>query len=140
MSRSRSSSRTALLVTLGALGVIPVATGLLGIAKGPAGAPGGGPTTASVDSEYRFVNVFWAAAGGVLWWSLGRPDQRSTITRLVLTLASIGGVPRLVSWRAVGRPHPVFVGTVVLELVVLPLVLVWHARVVGRGDGRSRRR
>ena len=89
-----------------------------------------------MDSEYRFVNVFWLAAGLALWWSLRKPEQRATVTRLVLTRASVGAGPRLLSWARTGAPHPVFSATPVLELVVVPLVLTWHARVFPH---RSRR-
>lgn len=118
-----------LLSTVAVLGAIPVATGVLGIVGGPERAPGGGPTTASVDSEYRFVNVFWAAAGLLLWWTLRRPEERSTATRAVLGLAAFGGFPRLLSVSQVGLPHPVFRATIGLELVLVPLVIAWHARV-----------
>lgn len=123
-------SRPLLLATIGVLGAVPLATGLLGVLRGPAGAPGGAPTTASVDSEYRFVNVFWAAAGPALWWSLVRAEERAGFTRVVLSLAAAGGLPRLLSVRRTGWPHPVFRGTIVLELVVVPVVLAWHARVI----------
>lgn len=121
-----------LLAVIGVLGLVPTVTGVLGIVRGPAGAPGGAPTTASVDSEYRFINVFWAAAGPALWWSLVRPEERAGVTRILLGLASAGGLPRLLSVRRTGWPHPVFRGTIVLELAVVPLVLLWHARVLGR--------
>lgn len=124
-----AGNRRVLLGVLAVLGIVPVATGLLGIIRGPAGAPGGAATTASVDSEYRFVNVFWAAAGGVLWWTLRKPDTRVGVTRFVLLLAAAGGLPRLLSLHERGRPHPVFQGTIVLELVIIPLVLLWHRRV-----------
>jgi hypothetical protein len=119
-----------LLTTIGVLGALPLGTGLLGILRGPEGAPGGARTTASVDSEYRFVNVFWAAAGPALWWSLARPAERAVLTRILLGLAAAGGLPRLLSVRQAGWPHPVFRATIVLELVVVPLVLAWHARVI----------
>jgi hypothetical protein len=125
-----ATSRSLLLATIAALGALPLATGVLGVIRGPAGAPGGAPTTASLDSEYRFVNVFWAAAGPALWWSLARADERAGFTRVLLGLAAAGGLPRLLSVRRTGWPHPVFRATIVLELVVVPLVLVWHARVV----------
>jgi hypothetical protein len=124
--------RSTLLSTVALLGAIPVATGILGIIGGPERAPGGGPTTASVDSEYRFVNVFWAAAGVLIWWTLRRPEERSTATRAVLALAAVGGLPRLLSVIRVGLPHPIFRATIALELLVVPLVLVWHSRVFPR--------
>jgi hypothetical protein len=131
--------KRALLIVLYVLGAVPVATGLLGIIAGPAGAPGGAPTVASVDSEYRFVNTFWLAAGLILWWSLRRASDRALITRVMLTLAALGGIPRVLSWIMVGPPHPVFIGTLVLELVIVPLVILWHSRVfpVARAPYRS---
>ena len=118
-----------LLIVLYVLGVVPVATGLLAILGGPAAAPGGAPAVASVDSEYRFVNTFWLAAGLILWWSLRRAADRALVTRTVLAIAAIGGIPRLVSLLVVGPPHPIFLGTLVLELVIVPLVILWHSRV-----------
>ncbi|HEY8589818.1 MAG TPA: DUF4345 domain-containing protein [Naasia sp.] len=134
MANTSPGERRALLSTLALLGAVPVATGLLAIVGGPEKAPGGAAMTPSLDSEYRFVNVFWAAAGGVLWWSLRRPEERATATRLVLGLAALGGLPRLLSIGRTGLPHPVFRGTIVLELGIVPLVLLWHSRVTGRRD------
>lgn len=120
----------ALSAVLVVLGSVAVASGLSGIVLGPAFIPGGAPATASVDSEYRFANVFWLAAGLTLWWSLPRPRARRTVTRTVLAIAFLGGFARLASVAAVGWPHPVFIGALVLELVVVPLVIWWHGRVV----------
>jgi len=118
-----------LIVVLAVLGAVPVGTGLLAIIGGPTLAPGGGPTTASIDSEYRFVNVFWLAAGLILWWTLRRASARALVTRVVLVIAASGGIARLISWAIVGPPHPVFIATIVLELVIVPLVIWWHSRV-----------
>ncbi len=126
----------AVQIALASLGAVPVATGLFSVIGGPAVAPGGEQTNASIDSEYRFLNLFWTAAGVLLWWSLRDPVARSSVTRLVLGLASLGGLPRLLSWARVGAPHPVFRGTLVLELVIVPVLLVWHGRVVTRHSDR----
>ena len=121
--------RRALVIVLAVLGAVPVATSLLAIIGGPAAAPGGAPAVASVDSEYRFVNIFWLAAGLILWWTLRKPLDRALITRVILVIASAGGIARLISWAVVGPPHPVFIGTIVLELVIVPLVIWWLSRV-----------
>ena len=120
--------KRALLVILYVLGLVPVATGLLAIIGGPGAAPGGAPAVASVDSEYRFVNVFWVGAGLILWWSLRQAAERALVTRVVLVIASLGGFARLISWAVTGPPHPVFIGTIVLELVIVPLLIWWHSR------------
>ncbi|MFD2025858.1 DUF4345 domain-containing protein [Promicromonospora aerolata] len=121
-----------LIVVTAVLGAVPVLSGLLGIVGGPEALPGGGPVNATVDSEYRFINVFWLAAGLLIWWSLRRPAQRADVTRVILAIASLGAVPRLVSVAVSGWPHPVFVGALVLELLVVPLVIWWHLRTFPR--------
>jgi hypothetical protein len=126
-----------LLSTVAVLGAIPVATGMLGMIGGPERAPGGAPTTASVDSEYRFVNVFWTAAGVLLWWTIRRPHERAQATRVVLGAAAFGGLPRLLSIVRRGLPHPVFQATIGLELIVVPLVIAWHARVFPSASTRA---
>ena len=128
-------SRKLLLGVLWVLGAVPIASGLFAILGGPALAPGGGPTTPSVDSEYRFVNVFWLGAGVILYWTLLRPAARALVTRVVLVLAATGGIARLISVAFVGWPHPIFIGTIGLELIVVPLVIWWHSRVYSGDPG-----
>jgi hypothetical protein len=129
-----------LLAVLWLFGAVPIATGLLAIIGGPTVAPGGGATTPSVDSEYRFVNVLWLGAGVILYWTLLKPAARALVTRVVLTLAATGGIARLISVAVVGWPHPIFIGTIALELVIVPLVIWWHSRVfpVERGVTANR--
>ncbi|GAB3164232.1 hypothetical protein GCM10027059_19980 [Myceligenerans halotolerans] len=124
--------RRTLVVVIAVLGGVAVLSGLLGIVGGPAALPGGEPVNATVDSQYRFANVFWLAAGLLVWWSLRRPERRREVTRVVLAIAAVGGVARLVSVLVTGWPHPVFAGVMVLELAVVPLVVWWHVRAFGR--------
>jgi hypothetical protein len=120
--------RRTLLVLIAVLGTVPVLSGLLGIVGGPAALPDGEAVNATVDSEYRFTNVFWLAAGLLIWWSLRRPQERAAVTRVILAIASLGALPRLISVAVTGWPHPAFVGALVLELFVVPLVIWWHVR------------
>lgn len=124
-----------LRVVLIVLSLIPLATGLNGIVQGPPGLPEPTTATATLDSEYRFVNVFWLGAGGVLFWSAWQVVERAAAARFVPVLAALGGLARL--WSAVQTdwPHPIFIGTIVLELVVVPAVIWWHWRVT-RGGAR----
>ncbi|SCL58168.1 protein of unknown function [Micromonospora eburnea] len=131
------TGRKALMVVLVALGAVPIVSGLAGLFIGPAFIPGGGSTPVSVDNNYRFIDAYWLAGGVALWWSLFRLAERAIVTRVILVIAVVGGLGRLMSVIAVGWPTPMFGIALVLELVALPLVVWWHARVV-RADRKHR--
>jgi len=132
--------RLILIAVIAVLGTVPVLSGLLGMVGGPGAAPGGEAVNASVDSEYRFTNAFWLAAGLLIWWSLRRPQERAAVTRVILAIASLGAIPRLISVAVTGWPHPVFIGALVLELFIVPLVIWWHVRTFPRPSESERRR
>jgi hypothetical protein len=130
--------RRTLIVVIAVLGVVPVLSGLLGIVGGPAALPHGEAVNATVDGEYRFTNIFWLAAGLLIWWSLRRPQERAGVTRVILAIASLGAIPRLISIAVTGWPHPAFIGALVLELFVVPLVIWWHVRTFPRPAAPTR--
>lgn len=71
----------------------------------------------------------------MLFWSAWKVVERAAAARFVLVLAALGGLARLWSVVQTGWPHPIFIGTIVLELVVVPAVIWWHWRVT-RGGAR----
>jgi hypothetical protein len=118
--------------TLAALAAIPVASASGEIVRGPQGVPGGSPDVSpTVDSAFRYANVFKFAAGIVIWSQLPRVERSPALT-FALTTVSIGGLARLWSWRQRGRPHPVSVVAVVLETVVVPMMIAWQRRISSR--------
>lgn len=122
-------SRRRLQWTLAALAVIPLASAGREIALGPQGVPGGSPTvTPTVDSAFRYANVFKLAVGPVIWSQLRRVERSPSLT-YALSSIFVGGFARLRSWQHRGRPHPVTVAAVVLEIAAPPLLIAWQRRV-----------
>jgi hypothetical protein len=122
-------SRKILVVVIYLLGATAVLTGLLAVVGGPAALLGGAAAVPSVDSQLRYADVIWLGAGVVLIWSARKPLERAMATRVVLLIAAVAGVGRLISLIVVGVPHPFYLVTMGLELIVTPLIIVWHSRV-----------
>lgn len=95
--------------------VMPVADDVSGLAEPDA------------DSELRFYAVFWIAYGITL---IGTARNLLATLWRVPWLAGLffaGGVGRVLSYLAVGAPHPLFLTLMVVELV-LPAVFIgfWY--------------
>ena len=131
----RDGGHRQLQIVAATLAAIPFLTGLAGMIAGPSTLPGDNSRLEpSADSEYRFASTFWFAAAPVIWSTVPHIDKQGPRLRAVCGVVFLGGLARLVSWRRTGRPHPLFVGAIALELIGMPLLVAWQAKV----DRRSR--
>jgi hypothetical protein len=118
---------------MGALAGIPFASGLIGMVVGPKTLPGdSSEVMATLDSEYRFINAFWFSIAPIIWSTLPRVEKETTKLRLIMGVVFAGGLARLISWRRTGRPHPVFLGAIAIELAGMPVMAVWQNRLAAQ--------
>lgn len=116
-----------------AAGLVPIFTGLYGVATGAGGIEGGDGTSVNVESELRFAYALWVAYGGaVIYVGLRAWQSRAAVGAIAAVLFATG-VARAVAWVAEGRPDTTFVVLLVLELA-LPLVLVGWQRLALRPE------
>tara|TARA_R110000868_G_scaffold39980_4_gene138626 strand:+ start:407 stop:835 length:429 start_codon:yes stop_codon:yes gene_type:complete len=89
---------------------------------------------ADVDSELRFYAVLWCAFGAMALWGVRNLPERMHILRLMLLVFWIGGVGRMVSYFAVGAPHPLFIVLMWIEIALPPLLIALSFRKAASGS------
>src|SRR5260370_35776418 len=66
-------------------------------------------------------------------WSLAALPERAGAFRIVVGCGFLAGFARLTGWLVEGYPGVVPVGIMTIELGVMPILLLWHARLVRQG-------
>lgn len=128
-------SRRLLQIVVAVLGVIPIGTGLAAFVLGPASMPGGQPVGPSIDNEYRFLAVFWFSFGVLIYWILPTIERRTRLVRFLGGFIFLGGVGRLISLVMFGAPHWSYLAAMALELVGIPLLVLWQAAIAVDNQG-----
>ena len=67
-------------------------------------------------------------------WMAPRADRETRLLRAWAATLFAAGVARAISWIDVGRPDDLFVGLLVAELALPPIIIAWQAR-MRRGSG-----
>lgn len=74
------------------------------------------------------MSVFWCGAGVALLWASLRLTERWQLAVILLALATAGGLARAWSVVQTGWPHPVYVGVMAFELIIVPALAAWTWR------------
>lgn len=113
--------------------LLPFATGAMDIAIGAASLaridsplPADALSDPVLDSQIRFFGAIWLGYGLCLWLAAGEMDKRPQGFRLMMAILFLSGLGRLVSALSVGWPSAPLVGGMAVELIGVPLLLVWH--------------
>lgn len=112
-------------------GVICIAIALVHIALGPSSIPGSIPVNATLDSEDRFYASLFLGFGAALVWCSRHLADRAGVFFALQATFFVGGLARIVSWIAVGPPIALFIILGALELILPPLLWLWHRSAFG---------
>lgn len=110
--------------------VVPFLAGGSGMVNGPTFLHGVGPAVpADLDSHFRYLSGLLFAIG--LGFASCIPDieGKTARFRLLAFLVFIGGLGRLASYASVGAPGAGHIFGLGMELVAVPLLGLWQARV-----------
>jgi hypothetical protein len=78
---------------------------------------------ADIDSEMRFYAVLWMAYGGLALWVVRDLPNQMKMLRLMLCVFWLGGLGRVLSYFAVGAPHPLFLVLMWVEIALPPVLI-----------------
>ncbi|MEJ6007088.1 DUF4345 domain-containing protein [Paucibacter sp. AS339] len=126
-----STSLRTLQVCTALLGVVPLLTGLVGLAglSDPIYADAHLPAHALLDGNLRFLSGVWLGLGAAVLWLVPRIASQTALFRILWGMIFLGGLGRLLSMLFAGWPPLPFVGFTLLELLGAPLFIVWQTRV-----------
>ncbi len=127
-------SRILLQVVTTLLALVPIITGIAGMALGPAELLNFSPIATTdphnvLDSNYRYFSGLWLTLGLCLLYTVRSIETEGLIFRLVWGAIFIGGIGRAISMFYVGMPLPPFIGFTALELIGTPLFIFWQSSI-----------
>jgi hypothetical protein len=130
------TERRAFHAVVGIVLLLPLVAGLVGAFGGI----GGMAWLFGVDDElvvppvlrnnFRAISAAFASWFPLVLWSLAAPAERAAVFRVIVGFGFVAGLARLTGWWAEGNPGPIAAAIMGIELIGMPLLLLWHARLV----------
>jgi hypothetical protein len=126
-------NKRVLQTVLAILGLIPILTGGLDLILGArslrvvgSSMPLDTLNDVVLDSQIRFLAAIWLGVGIILYWIIPSIDRQTTLFRLLMGGIFLGGIGRICSAALVGIPPVQFIAVIVLELVGVPILVLWQ--------------
>jgi hypothetical protein len=127
-------NKRVLQTVLAILGLIPILTGGLDFVLGARSLhvvgslmPLDAVNDVVLDSQIRFLAAIWLGVGIILYWVIPSIDRQTTLFRLLMCGIFLGGIGRMSSAVLVGIPPVQFLAVIVLELVGVPILILWQS-------------
>jgi len=126
--------RRALQLAVALACLIPIVTGLSGVLRGAtmfhlAVVP------RDLDSHYRYLSGIFLMLGLAFASTVPAIERAGARFQLLGLMVISGGIARALSWAMVGAPGNGHRLGLVMELIVVPLLMLWQARVARRAVG-----
>lgn len=88
-----------------------------------------GPLPIDLDSHFRYLSGILLGIGLAFVAAIPTVERRAALFRTLGFVILIGGLARLLSLLQEGVPGPGHQFGLVMELVVVPLIVLWQARI-----------
>ena len=110
-------------LSMGGLSVLKSADVLRGVAQ---------PLPIDLDSHFRYLSGLLLGIGLVFLASIPRIETKTIVFRTLGAVIFVGGLGRLLSLVEAGVPGPGHRFGLAMELIVVPLIVLWQGRVARR--------
>ncbi|WP_343526711.1 DUF4345 domain-containing protein [Sphingomonas sp.] len=125
--------RRALQLVVAIACLVPLSIGGISVAAGP-GWLGHAPSIPTdLDSQFRYVSGIFLGLGLAFATCIPGIERKGARFRLLGALVIAGGAARALSWAMVGAPSMGHRLGLAMELGVVPLLMLWQARVARHG-------
>lgn len=123
--------RNLLQATVTVACLVPILTGLDGVLRGAAmfrlaAIP------PDLDSHFRYLSGIFLMLGLAFASTVPAIERRGSRFRLLGAMVIMGGLARALSWATVGPPGVGHRLGLAMELIVVPLLMLWQTRVARR--------
>ena len=128
-------SRRMLQGVVGVLALIPTLAGAAGILLGPDFLKLDPPWPVDLDSHFRFLSGVFLGVGIGFYSCIPNVERKTGRARLLASFIVAGGLARLYSLLVAGAPSTGHLFGLGMELVVVPLLVLWQARLARKHMG-----
>ena len=126
------SEKRLLQVIVGFACLLPLVVGGQGVLQGPAPFGHLVDVPRDLDSHFRYISGIFFATGLGFLSCIARIETKGERFRLLGGLIVVGGLARALSLVAVGAPSTGHLLGLGMETVVVPLLMLWQARIARR--------
>ncbi len=123
------SERRALQAVVAIACLVPLTIGGISILRGPGWLGHAPAIPTDLDSQFRSVSGIFFALGLAFTSCVPGIEHKGARFRLLGLLVVAGGLARLLSWATIGAPSAGHRLGLVMELGVVPLLMLWQARI-----------
>jgi len=117
--------------------LVPLTAGSLGVLREVTYIRGA-VVTADLDSHFRYLSGIFLMMGMAFVSTIPAIETKGPRFRLLGAMVIAGGLSRALSWAMVGAPAGGHRFGLAMELGVVPLLMLWQARVARNGAARNR--
>lgn len=121
-----------LQIVLGILSLIPLVLAVQNVGGGAA-ALQGGPVSAALDSQFRYLSTFYLALSALIWWMIPNIERHKVPLRILIGAVFLGCFARVYSMMQVGHPGEQLYAGMIIEFFLI-IIIPWQAIVAKRAN------